>query len=254
MATHTQTGEEKEAVMAEWETNYMPKDLSKDNFNALLIADEIRTAFLGYVSITNLNACVSRLSDKLHRVVTAPPAPEPFVLRNPDTLAPITNREELMAFVGAAPNNMRHLMYDSRGKKSVEAEKEVNRLLNSASASTPNSEKAARKKQREEADRWGIRTYGSDKSELDRKTLAKTRDDSVERRNKEAFAQAQAARVVEDRIQNFLISSASGKVDWANTHRQREVLRAIKFEKPDGTPDHVRTANTVGQKIRELAR
>lgn len=250
----TQTQEQKTQIIAAWEASeFFPRNprLLQTEHNFRVLQGETTT--IPVLTIQNLADAVARLTEqgKLEYGEYVEPQAPVFVLQNPDTLVPIETKEDLKAFIDANPRNMRRLLFPDGKTKSVAAEKEINRLLNLPSAP---KDKSPGKKQREEADKWGIKTYGSDRTELDRKTPAQTRDDSVERRNKEAFAQAQAARTKDELIQNFIISSHSGKVDWANTHRNREILRAIKVTKADGSVDHVLTANAVGQKIRELTR
>jgi len=176
-----------------------------------------------------------------------PPPVVAYVLRNPDTGEAITTRDQLNEFINADSRNMRRLLYPG-GKKSVEAEQEINRLL--TLRSTPNAEKEAARKQKEEADKWGIHRRGSDKTELDRPTKPKFYEDTVGNANRAAAEQERARLSIDRMIQNFSVSTPRG-VDHAKTFEVRQRLRAIKFTRPDGRPDYPRMENEIGQAIRK---
>jgi hypothetical protein len=248
----SQTHEQKLQVIATWEASeHFPRNPlllhTEHNFRVL----QGETTTIPDLTVEKLVAAVARLTSegKLEYGEYVEPVAPVFVLQNPDTLVSIETKAELKAFIDADPRNMRRLLFPDGKAKSVEAEKEINRLLNLPSMP---KDKSAGKKQREEADKWGIKTYGSDKTELDKPLPRDTYTDEVERRNKAAFAQAQAARETENMIQNFSVNSYSGKTDWGKTHLIREELRAIKVKKADGSVNHVLTANAVGTRIREL--
>jgi hypothetical protein len=250
----TQTQEQKTQVIAAWEASeHFPRNprllQSEHNFRVL----QGETTTIPVLTVQNLADAVARLTSegKLEYGPYVEPVAPAFVLQNPDTLFSIESKEDLKAFIDANPRNMRRLLFPDGKTKSVAAEKEINRLLNLPSAPKVKDPRAT---QREEADKWGIKTYGSDKNELDKPLPRDTYTNEVERRNKEAFAQAQAAREVENMIQNYLVTSYSGHTNWAATHRNREELRKIKVKNASGEIDNVKTANAVGVRIRELTR
>ncbi len=252
----TQTLESKQAVIAAWEASeYFPRNplLLQTDHNIQVLLAESNT--IPVLTIENLAAAIERLTQqgKLEYAAYVEPVAAPFVLRNPDTGAPITTRDELSAFVNLSPKNTRRLLYSDNGKKSVEAETEFNRLL--SQPSTPNPEKAAQRAAKENADKWGIRRMGSDKTELDRKTPTRVVEETANDRNVTAANQNAARIALESVIDQQTVNSPSGRVNHTATHQLKEKLRAIRVVNT-GTMsvDYVATLQAVTAEIKKQNR
>ncbi len=246
-----QTIEQKQNVIKAWMVSeYFPRNplLLSTPHNAAVIDRELDT--IPVLSVPVVAAAVDRLRQqgKLEYADYVEPVAPVFVLTNPDTKQFISTRDELNAFVNADSKNMRRLLYPN-GKKSVEAETEVNRLL--TMKATPDAAKAAARQQKEAADKWGIKRRGSDDTELSKPTKPKFYEDTVGNANRAAAEQERARMSIDRLIQNFTVVSPSGRVDHGKTSEVRQQLRAIKFRLLDGQPDYVAMENAVGQAIRK---
>jgi hypothetical protein len=101
------------------------------------------------------------------------------------------------------------------------------------------TEKEIRQKQRDDAERAGIRRYGSDRTEFDRPSKSQQQRLDAQREH-EALANNTAAKAEFDRIvSNHSVDGPGGRTNHSETARQKDALKAIFIADSNGKPNYV---------------
>jgi hypothetical protein len=101
------------------------------------------------------------------------------------------------------------------------------------------TDKEIRQKQRDDAERAGIRRYGSDRTEFDRPSKSQQQRLDAQREH-EALANNTAAKAEFDRIvSNHSVDGPGGRTNHSETARQKDALKAIFIADSNGKPNYV---------------